>query len=228
MKKGRVFSEVELKEMGTRTRDLIDKAIDAGEFEKAKRLNHRMYAEWLSLHDLYRDWVTGLLSFIYKHYGIEVLYEALKESCAPWAKPMFERYEKESDFRQRVEMFAMGLRGHLQPIDVMEDDEKVCLIMRPCGSGERLIKEGAYGPPKNFSTIKEPHLTTWGNPNFPIYCAHTPLLEILAMERGGYPPFVCYAPEDIRAGGCRFCLYKDPKAIPEWFYTRVEKERPQV
>ena len=67
--------------MVIRTRDLIDEAIDEGELEKAKRLNHRMYAEWLSMHDLYVNWVTSLLSYIYDHYGMKPLSEAIKQSC---------------------------------------------------------------------------------------------------------------------------------------------------
>ena len=51
-------------------------------------------------------------------------------------------YEKAEDFRHRVQMFAMGLRGHLQPMKVEEDDEKVCITMVLCGSGERLFKGG--------------------------------------------------------------------------------------
>ena len=64
-----VFSEKELEEMGKRTRDLIDEAIDNGELDRAKRLNHRMHAEFLSMHDLFRDWITGLLTYIYEKHG---------------------------------------------------------------------------------------------------------------------------------------------------------------
>ncbi len=227
MTQKRVFTEAELKEMSERTRDLIDKAIESGDKERTRSLNHRMYAEWLSMHDLYRDWSTSLLSYIYEHDGMEAYYEALKKSCTDWFKPLFDSMEREESFRRKVEMFAMGLRGHLQPMEIEEDDDRVTLKMCPCGSGERLIKSGGYEAPKNFSLIKEPNLVTFGQPYFPIYCTHTPMLEILQVEWTGYLRIVCDVPDDIKMGGCRFCLYKDPKAVPERFYTRIGKTKPR-
>lgn len=225
MSSERVFTDAELKEMGAKTRDLIDEYIDKGDLEKAKRLNHRMYAEWQSMHDLYRDWVTSLLSYIYETYGMQALTEALHRSCTAWFRPIYERIEQADSFRRKVEMFAMGLRGHLQPIDVEEDDEKVCLTMRPCGSGGRLIREGAYGPPKNFSKVRDACPLTFGQTDFPIYCTHTPMLEMLQIEWKGQPRIVCEVPDDIKKGDCTFCVYKDTNAVPEKFYKRVGKEK---
>ena len=226
MNKNKVFTETELKEMGVRTRDLIDQAIDQGELEKARGLNHRMYSEWLAMHDFYRDWITGTLSYVLEQYGDEALHDALVRGLSPRFKQMVEAYEK-ADFQQKVKMFAMGLRGHLQPIKFEEDDEKVCLTMQPCGSGERLIQEGAYGPPKNYSIVKRPQVMTYGRPDCPAYCTHEPILETLPMEWVGHPVWVCYPPEN-KWGGCRFCIYKDPKAIPEEVYTRVGKKKPKT
>ena len=88
MSNNRVFTDAELEEMGKRTVDLICEAVDAGDKEKAKKLAHRMYREFQSMHDLYRDWSTGLLSYIYDNYGDETLYEAMHHSCSVWYKPM--------------------------------------------------------------------------------------------------------------------------------------------
>lgn len=224
MRENNVFTETELKELGIRTRDLIDKAIDEGDLVKAKRLGHRMYSEFLAMHDFFRDWITGTLSYIYESYGDQALDKALRRGLSARFKEMVEAYDK-ADFRRKVEMFAMGLRGHLQPVEIEEDDEKVCLTMRPCGTGERLVQEGAYKAPKNFSIVKDPHSVTYGRPNCPVYCTHEPILEILPIEWLGYPVWVAYPPDD-RWGGCRFCIYKDPKAIPEEVYARVGKKKP--
>ena len=228
MSNNRVFTDAELEEMGKRTVDLICEAVDAGDKERAKKLSHRMYREFQSMHDLYRDWSTGLMSYIYDNYGDEVLYEATRRGCSVWYKPMVDLYEKTEDFRRKALMFAMGLRGHLQPMKVEEDDEKVCITMIPCGSGERLFKEGGYGPPKNLSIVKKPQPLTYGKPNCPIYCAHEPMLEILPIEWTGYPVWVCFTPDEFTTGGCRFCIYKDPKAIPEEVYTRIGKKKPKA
>jgi len=226
MEEEKIFTEVELKEMGIRTRDLIDKAIDEGDLIKAKRLGHRMHSEFLAMHDFFRDWITGTLSYIYESHGDQALDDALRKGLSPRFKEMVEAYGQ-ADFRRKVEMFAMGLRGHLQPVEIEEDDEKVCLTMHPCGSGERLIQEGAYKAPKNFSIVKQLHPMTYSRPNCPVYCTHEPMLEILPIEWLGYPVWVAYPPDD-KWGGCRFCIYKDPKAIPEEVYERVGKKKPKA
>ena len=219
----RIFSATELEEMGKRTTDLIDEAIDADRSEIAKRLNHRMYAEFLSMHDFFRDWVTGLLSYIYENYGEKALDESLKQSLAARFRGMVQAYE-DADFRTKVNMLCMGLRGHLQPLEIKEDNEKVCIKMTPCGTGERLVDEGAYGPPKNFSTIKEPSFITYGKQNCPIYCAHEPILELLPIEWVDHPVWVVY-PSESKWGGCRFCIYKKTEYIPEEAYERIGKEK---
>ncbi len=228
MDKNRVFTEYELKEMGRRTVDLICEAIDASDKEKAKKLSHRMYVEFQAMHDIFRDWITATLSYIYEHYGDKDLYEAMHEGCSSWYKPVVKLYEKEEDFRCRVQMLAMGLRGHLQPMEVVEDDEKVCITMTPCGTGELLFKEGSYEPPSNFSTVKKPQPTTYNRPSCPIYCAHEPMLEILPIEWNGQPLWVCFPPDGFATGGCRICMYKNPEAIPEEVYARVGKEKPRA
>ena len=69
----RLFSDQELKALGQRTLDLLVDALDDGENENAKKLARRMYNEFLGMHDLYRDWVTHLLTFIGERYGDDVL-----------------------------------------------------------------------------------------------------------------------------------------------------------
>jgi len=225
MAKKRYFTEAELKAMGTRTRDLLDKAIDEGDAEKAKKLCHRMYAEWLAMHDLYVRWVASLLSYVYDNYGDESLQKALKKSCAAWYKVSYENIAKADDFKRKVEMFAMGLRGHLQPIIIEEDDEKVSLKMDPCGSGGRLLLSGAYEPPLCLSKVKKGQEITLGQADFPIYCCHTPMIEMLQIEWGGELNTVCKVPDDIKDLGCSFLMYKDPNKVPEQYYKRLSKER---
>jgi hypothetical protein len=224
----RVFTEDELKELGRRTLDILCEAIDSGDKEKAKKLSQRMYREFELMHDLYRDWITATLSHIYEDYGDEALYQAMHQGCSSWYRPVVDSYEQAEDFRRRVKMLAMALRGHLQSMKVEEDDEKVCMTMMPCGSGERLFEEGSYGPPKNFSTVKKSQPTTYSKPDCPIYCAHEPMLEILSMEWSGHPVWACFPPEGFATGGCRFCIYKRPEDIPEAVYARVGKEKPSI
>ena len=65
----RLFSEEELREMEKRTVDRLKEAIEAGEPERAKQIAERMYNEFVSMHDLYRDWTTAMLSAIGRRFG---------------------------------------------------------------------------------------------------------------------------------------------------------------
>jgi len=225
----RIFTKEELKQMGMRTMDAALQAIEVDDKETAKKLIKRMHREFEGTHDLYVGWVSDIMDYIYVHDGEAGLYEAIRKAVGNYFVPMIEIYEK-SDFRKQVEMLAWGLRGHLQNLIIEEDDEKVAIKMDPCGSGQRLSQSGAYCPPRCLSKIK-PHPMTWGVADFPIYCVHSPLQEIVSVEKLGYPVVVTL-PEDEEAGvankkSCWMCVYKDPKAIPEKIYTRIGMKKPK-
>jgi len=225
MNSKRVFTDEELEEMGTRTLDLVLETIDSGDKEKAKELANRMYKEFNHLHDGYMFWVTGLQSYIYENYGIDALEKAEREAHTTEAKVVFKPPEK-TDFWSRVEHLVGGLRGHLQPISVREDDEKVSITMKPCGSGERLIQKGAYTPEVGLSTVKGPHCITWGMEELPIYCVHCPIMEMLDIENNGDFGSVHLVKTPIYNESCQFVFYKDPAYIPEELYTRLGKKKP--
>ena len=123
--------------------DRLFEAVEAGDTDAAKKIAQRMYNEFLSMHDGYRNWITALLSEIGRRLGDEALEEIMVETVRAWWIPSLEALSKAGGNRTAmVKMFAAGLRGHLQPMDVEEDDEKVVLKMKPCGSGGRLVLEG--------------------------------------------------------------------------------------
>ncbi|MBI2869401.1 MAG: hypothetical protein HYX96_06215 [Chloroflexi bacterium] len=227
MKTGeRVFTADELRELDPRTLDILLETIEAGDKEKAKKLANRMYKEYLSMHDLYRNWSAAFMSYIYEKHGYKEFYEALKWAVRTGQEQFKETYAQ-ADFRRRVKMLAMGLRGHLQGLEIQEDDEKVCVRMTPCGSGERLFKEGGFGgPPHNFTLIKEASPLTYGDTDFPIYCSHACMQEILWTEWFGYPVFVSFPVDKMGRNSCWYCIYKDPDAIPEEVYARVGMKKP--
>ncbi len=225
MSDNRVFTDEELKEMGTRTLDRILEAIDKNDKEKAKELANRMYKEFNHLHDGYMIWITGLLSYIYRNHGIDAVEEAEREAHTIEAKTVFKPSGK-TDFRSRVEEMARGLRGHLQPITIEEDDEKVTLTMKPCGAGQRIIQMGGYDPEVGLARVKEPHRITWGMKDFPIYCVHSPVMEMLSIENTGNFGPVHFVSDSMNMRSCHFALYKDSADIPEELYDRIGKNKP--
>jgi len=224
MNKKRIFTDQELKQMGRRTLDEVLETIDAGDKEKAKELARQMYREFNGLHDSAMFWITGLQTYIYNTGGVEELEKAERLAHGISGKVIHKPTGKIPDFRSRVEGLASGLRGHLQPMTIEEDDEKVCITMQPCGSGERIIQKGGYEA--GLAIIKEPGPLTYGMKNFPVYCVHCPLLEMMEIERTGDFGNVHIITEPIYHGSCRFTFYKDPADIPEEYYTRIGKKKP--
>ena len=223
MEKKRVFTEKELREMGVRTRDAAIKAVEAGDGDKAKMLIDRQYNESQGMHDVYLNWIAELMDYVYVNSGEEALYQAVRKVMGVLAQA-FPGSPDEMDFRSRVELVAGTLRGHGCNLELEEDDEKVCIKMSPCGSGQKLVDLGAYGPPRNLSRLK-PHVMTWGLPNFPIYCVHNPVQSILAMEQSGYPMDVVIPAKDVATDSCRFCIYKDPDSIPDPSWEALSNHR---
>jgi hypothetical protein len=222
---GRLFSEEELREMGRRTLDVLQEAIEKGDREQAKELANRMYEEFRHLHNGYMFWVTGLLSHIYRNYGIDAVEKAEREAHTIEGKTVF-KPPKEKDLRSVVMHEAKAFRGHLQPLTIEEDDEKILITMKPCGSGEKIIEMGGYEA--GLARVKDPHPITWGMKDFPIYCVHCPIMEMLNIENTGELRPVHLVSEPKRHGFCHFAYYKDPAKIPEEYYRRLGKEKPAV
>ena len=207
MNKNRVFSQQELESMGARTLDFLQESIEAGDKETAMKLSRRMYNEFSAMHDLYRDWVTDLLTFVGNRLGDDGLYEALKQSVDGYTKNLGNRYADKS-IRRKLEILAAGLRGHLQPFEIEEDDEKFTITPKPCGSGERQIEGGGYGPPRNFMKIRKPQPMTFDREDFPVYCAHCFFQNMASPEPGGAPLFVTEPSPRLGERPCRIYIYK--------------------
>ena len=191
------FSRAEIEEMEKRTLDRLTEAIEAGHKEKAKKIAQRMYNEFLSMHDLYRNWTTATLSAVGRQFGDEALEQVMMAGVRAWWGPNLDKLPQGSEaLPQRIKMFVAGLRGHLQPLHIEEDDEKVVIQMHPCGSGGRLVLEGKDEGPDAFLTVEKPQRMTYNRANFPVYCAHEPPMELVDIEKNG-APFVVVEPAEV-------------------------------
>ncbi|MFC2018129.1 hypothetical protein ACFLTQ_02370 [Chloroflexota bacterium] len=224
MNQERIFTEEELEEMGTRTLDLIEHAIDLGNYEKAKELSRRMYKEYVDTQDSYVDWVAVLLSFIGRQYGDDVLYKAFEESIGQRVLLSLDIIEK-ADIRQRIEFVASNLRRHCQPMDIKEDEEKVVFKMKPCGTGGRQILAGKYEPPLNFLKVKKPQPMTFWKEDFPVYCCHAHFVASAPVAQGRTPPLLEIPSDKPGEEPCEIVVYKDPQSIPLEAYAKVGVEK---
>lgn len=226
----RVLSEKDLERMSSQSLERLMDLIDAGERDAAKRQALSMYREFKSMHDDYRDWVTSLLGEVNKRWGYEALEEVMIETVGQWWIPNVEniRAKAGDDIALAAKMFSGGLRGHLQPIEVTEDDEKITFCMKPCGSGGCQVLDGKYEGEDAFTTLKGPSKLTYGRDEFPIYCAHEAAMEQADIEANGFPFLVVEPGETIGEDHCKFHAYKNPADIPERYFTRLGLKKPEA
>lgn len=222
-----LFREDDLREMEKRSIDRVTEAIDAGDPQRAKELTQRMWNEFVAMHDLYRDWTAAILSAAGRRLDNDGLEEIMTESVRAWWGPVSAKLgDLDEPLAKRIRMFVAGLHGHLQPMDIEEDDEKVVIRMLPCGSGGRLVREGKYEGDDAFLTLEGPHFLTYGREDFPVYCAHEPSMEAIEIDERGRPFVVVEPAKDLKRDHCRFIIYKDPNDVPEKYYERLGKEKP--
>ncbi|MGH7985746.1 MAG: hypothetical protein ACREQX_05600 [Candidatus Binataceae bacterium] len=223
-----LLSRDEVVEMEKLTVARVIEAIDAGDKDAAKKLAQKMYNEFLSMHDLYRDWVAATLSFIGRRFGDQVVEEAMDAGVKAWWLPNLDKMPAGEDaLRARVRMFAAGLRAHLQPLHIEEDDEKITIEMRPCGSGGRLVLEGKYEGADAMLTLKGPQFLTYGRESFPVYCAHEPVMEAQDIKAHGAPFMVVEPAHVLGKEHCRFLIYKDRSKVPAKYYERLGLKKPE-
>ena len=212
------------REIETPTPDLIEEAIDAGDAARAKQLLRFMVSDWQRNKDFSINWITQLLSFIGRRLGEPAVEEALRDLGERYVRPRRASTEPPSA-RKRMEGVARGMKANGADVELTEDDEKYVLSFR-CGSGGMLIDEGAYGPPKDYLTLREKGPVTFGRDELPVYCAHCSVNnEIQPIEWDGAPATIQFPP--TKAGErCVHHIYKDRESIPVEIYNRVGKTKP--
>jgi hypothetical protein len=162
------------------------------------------------LQDTYCDWLSSLLSEVYRRWGPEEL-EHLHRYCAERTLLPWMAIDIQNAPEKRLVRWVRMLESHFSVLRVSEDDEKFVLIQDPCGTCSRQILAGRYDPPFNLAVIEEEHVLTWGRGETPVYRTHVPVWHVaMARERLGVPWPVNRCPAGLGAGPCETFLYKDP------------------
>ncbi len=98
--------------------------------------------------------------------------------------------------------------------------------MNPCGSGQRLWRNGAYEGPNGFGVTAEAHDWSYGRAGFPLYCTHCTFMnELLPIRWTGLPVYPSKPPDDFDRDPCVWYWYKDPADIPAEHWERYGLER---
>ena len=197
----RWFTDEQLAQLSRPTMDRAIEAIDAGDLDEARRLCSEMKHEWQMLHDLMAAGVLDLVSFIQQRLGEDGVAEA-------WSESMNRGWRRHHDAivalerRDLVELLAATWRAHscsgVGPnpgsFTISEDEEKVTFSMNPCGSGQRLVRNGAYEGLPGGGVTQEAHDWSFDRKGLPAL-----LHALLVHERVAADPVVGLPAVPLRA-----------------------------
>jgi hypothetical protein len=101
------------------------------------------------------------------------------------------------------------------------------IYLDPCGTGGRMRREGRTEPPFNYGVTQKAYPWSWGKAGVPYYCVHCCLMsEIYPIESQGVPHRITGYSDDPHEP-CAFYIYKSPELIPEEYFTRIGKQKPE-
>ena len=230
----RWFTDEELREMARPTMDRAVEAIDRGDLAEARALCEAMKHEWRSLHDLMVEGIAGLISFVQERLGDDGVAEAWRYGNERGWKRDVETIAS-MDRRTVAQALAATWRAHSGSgtgpnpgaFTITEDDEKLTFAMNPCGSGQRLVRNGRYEGDDAFGTTNEAHDWSYGRKDFPLYCTHCTFMnESLPIEWIGHPLYPSHPPDDYSSDPCVWHWYKDPADIPAEYWERYGASKP--
>jgi len=178
---------MDLREIETPTRALVEEAIDRGDGTEAKRLLFHMEQDWFRNKDYSINWIAQLLSFIGRRMGEPAVEEALRDFGERYLRA---RRSPDVAPRKVAEAVVRAMKANGGEVTWDEDGEAYTLSFR-CGSGGKLIEDGAYRAPRDYLVLRQPGPMLAGLDEMPAYCAHCPIHnEVQPTEWFGAPSTV--------------------------------------
>ena len=233
----RVIRKDDLGDLGVSTLTKTLEAIDKGKLSEAKELAKYLHRESKDVHDVYGDWISAALTYVAQKHGEEEIFDFIKVTLGPLMAGLPQLYQV-LDREAFIQYLAEYCRAHrtgpkqLGDVVIKDEGDRYVIVQDPCGSGGRLRRGDPVAgtpprtePPYNYRTIKGAYPWTWGRKNVFVYCAHCAVMEILSIESVGFPVSIVEYQDDP-GKPCKALIYKDPKKIPEEYYTRLGKTKP--
>jgi hypothetical protein len=220
----------ELAELAVPRVKLVVSAVRRQEWDVAAALAEEARSEHALAHDGLRDVNARTLDEIHRRYGQEFadpFCSAVYEETTVW---YVAKAPEPATFREAVEAVAMLWHWHMTTFRLKEDRDKASFILEPCGSGGRLINEGAYyaSGKRPLSILANASITTFGESDFPSYCTHCADHNRTFLKRGFNIMVFEGWTRAHRYGTCLSHVFKRLDDLPEEFYARIGVDRAEV
>jgi len=166
-------------------------------------------AHWRNLVDLHRDWISALLSEVYRRHGPDELEAAHRHVGERTMANLMAGFD--APVEERLERFVWLLLGHFSELTITEEPSRFVISQHPCGTCGRQAAQGRDHEPLGLAVVADDHLITWGGRTTTIYRTHVPVWHVaMAVERIGVPWPVNLCPAGTTEPDCRILFYKDP------------------
>jgi hypothetical protein len=168
---------------------------------------------WRRLVDLHRDWISALLSALYRAHGPDELEAAHRFVGERTMAGLMAHLE--APVVERLERFVWLLLGHFSALTVTEEPSRFVIDQHPCGTCGRQATQGRDEPPLAralaLAVADDDHLVTWGGRPTTMYRTHVPVWHVaMATDQLGGPWPVNLCPAGTGDAACRILFYKDP------------------
>ena len=199
-------------------------------WDEVDALAQDAWTEYIPVHDGMRNANARTLDLVHRRFGQAIgdrIGTTMYDELMTWH---LGRSSYVPSFREHVEQTAMNWHWHRTLFRIAELPDRVSFYLEPCGSGGRMINEGAYyqSAKRPLSLIPEPSQATFGEKNFPSWCAHCADSNRSFLARGhnlimheGWTPAHRY-------GACAAHIFKSYAEIPDEYFSRVGLTAPST
>lgn len=201
--------------------DQLEDAIRDGDIVTARELAQAVRREYVVAHDGFRDAIAATLSHavdVSSPEEGEAIGRRVVEYLMQGGDPP--QYTQPS-FAGRLKAIAAGWHWHATSFTLSEDDEKFTFHLGPCGSGMRLLREGAYDGEGAWHRSETPSPSNFMQVGFPMYSNHCAEMTRMALMNGSATFIVEGWTPMRRRGICIQHTYKDPTMVSPEVYERV-------
>jgi hypothetical protein len=220
----RLFNSDERDAMCRQAFELAAAALERGDDVTARKYLALSKTEWYPMHHFMRDWMTSMLSWVHDNLGVRAVWDCVE---AAYNRPIMGQtmaQVAQLELREQVTMLGTLFHQHGMKFDIVESAGGFEFRTAPCGSGGRLVDEGAYAEPKAFATLRGNGVETFGLDELPVYCMHCPATNRMVLEQGG--PYVLLVEPDLQPDGtirghCSFHVFRSAQDVPAAMYERV-------
>jgi hypothetical protein len=209
---------------------------------------------WRRCHDRDVDHVYGLMSEIKTRCGEAAIGEMYQRVLLPLFSWRYEKFDIDRHpWDEALETLMLvaceAMRGHLVgpertgDFELVEEEDRYILRFDPCGSGGRTVRGDwlentppRMEPPYNWKVSEEEKSWNHYAKGVCLYCSHCiVLMEEMPIDRFGYPVRVIDPPvypdtnrDPAVRQKCQWQMFKDPTKVPEEYYTRVGRTKPDT